>query len=250
MKILVTVKRVPDPDQKIKLTADGARLDTDALPFVVNPFDAIAVEEALRIRERSSGAAVEIVAVSIGADKGEQQLRTALAMGADRAVRVDAPAPPDPWNVACILQALVQREKPDLVLMGKQAVDDDCSQAGQFLAARLGWPQATFASKIELSDGRAEVDRETDAGIERVRVSLPAVITTDLRLNEPRYVSLPGIVRARKKPLETLSLEQLGISVQPRAELLGVSIPTSSRACVRVPDVEELIRRLKEVRVI
>lgn len=249
MKILVTVKRVPDPDQKIKLTADGTRLDTDALPFVVNPFDAIAVEEALRIRERSSNP-IEIVALSIGSDKCDEQLRTALAMGADRAIRVDTPASPDSWNVAAILEAVVRREQPDVILMGKQAVDDDSSQAGQFLAARLGWPQATFASKIELADDHAEVDRETDAGIERVRVSLPAVITSDLRLNEPRYVSLPGIVRARKKPLETLALDQLGIALQPRVEQLGVSIPTSSRSCVRVPDVDELVRRLKEVRVI
>jgi electron transfer flavoprotein beta subunit len=249
LKILVTVKRVPDPDQKIKLTADGTRLDTDSLPFVVNPFDAIAVEEALRIRERSSNVS-EIVAVSIGNDKCDEQLRTALAMGADRAVRVDAPAAPDPWNVAHILQLVIQTEKPDLVLMGKQAVDDDCSQVGQFLAARLNWPQATFASKIDFTDGHAEVDRETDAGIERVRVALPAVITTDLRLNEPRYVSLPGIVRARKKPLQTLSLEQLGITLQPRSELLGVSIPSSSRTCVRVQDVDDLVSRLKEVRIV
>jgi electron transfer flavoprotein beta subunit len=249
VKILVTVKRVPDPDQKIKLSPDGTRLDTDGLPFVVNPFDAIAVEEAIRIRERSSDP-IEIVAVSIGGEACEEQLRTALAMGADRGVRVDVPQTPDPWNVAGILQAVVQHEQPNLILMGKQAVDDDSNQVGQFLAARLDWPQATFASKIEFVNGRLEVDRETDAGIERVRVALPAVITTDLRLNEPRYVSLPGIVRARKKPLETLSLEQLGVTVRPRVELLGVSIPTSARTGVRVQDVDQLVLRLKEARVV
>jgi len=249
VKILVTVKRVPDPDQKIKLTADGAQLDLSTLPFVVNPFDAIAVEEAIRIRERSSSP-VEIVVVSIGTNQCEEQLRTALAMGADRAVRVDTPVAADPWNVAGILQALVEREQPALVLMGKQAVDDDSNQVGQFLAARLNWPQATFASKIEFVDGRVEVNRETDAGIERVRIALPAVITADLRLNEPRYVSLPGIVRARKKPLEIRSLEELGVTLQPRVNLLRVKIPASARAGTRVRDVDELVQRLKELKVI
>jgi electron transfer flavoprotein beta subunit len=249
VKILVTVKRVPDPDQKIKLTADGAQLDLSTLPFVVNPFDAIAVEEALRIREHASSP-VEIVVVSIGTNQCEEQLRTALAMGADRAVRVDTPVAADPWNVAGILQALVGREQPTLVLMGKQAVDDDSNQVGQFLAARLNWPQATFASKIEFVDGRVEVNRETDAGIERVRIALPAVITTDLRLNEPRYVSLPGIVRARKKPLEVRSLEELGVTLQPRVKLLSVKIPASARGGVRVRDVDDLVQRLKELKVI
>jgi electron transfer flavoprotein beta subunit len=249
VKILVTVKRVPDPDQKIKLTADGTQLDLSSLPCVVNPFDAIAVEEALRIRERASDPG-EIVAVSIGAAGCEEQLRTALAMGADRGVRVDTPATVDSWNVAVILQALVEREKPALVLMGKQAVDDDSNQAGQFLAARLNWPQATFASKIDFVDGRVEVNRETDAGIERVRIALPAVITTDLRLNEPRYVSLPGIVRARKKPLEVLSLETLGVTLQPRVNLLRVSIPSSARSGTRLHDVDDLVQRLKELKVI
>ncbi len=249
MKILVTVKRVPDPDQKIKLTADGRQLDLSGLPCVVNPFDAIAVEEALRIRERSSEAG-EIVVLSIGAAECEEQLRTALAMGADRGIRVDTPAAADPWNVAAIVQAVVAREQPGLVLMGKQAVDDDSNQVGQFLAARLNWPQATFASKIEFVDGHAEVNRETDSGIERVRIALPAVITTDLRLNEPRYVSLPGIVRARKKPLEVLSLEALGVALQPRVKLLGVTIPTSSRAGTRLRDVDDLVQRLKELKVI
>jgi electron transfer flavoprotein beta subunit len=249
VKILVTVKRVPDPDQKIKLTADGAQLDVSGLPHVVNPFDAIAVEEALRIREKASDP-TEIVAASIGAAACEEQLRTALAMGADRGIRVDTPAATDSWNVALILQALVEREKPSLVLMGKQAVDDDSNQAGQFLAARLNWPQATFASKIDFVDGRVEVNRETDAGIERVRVALPAVITADLRLNEPRYVSLPGIVRARKKPLEVLSLEAIGVTLQPRVNLLRVTIPSSARSGARVKDVDDLVQRLKGLKVI
>ena len=249
MKILATVKRVPDPDQKIKLTADGTQLDIDALPCVVNPFDAIAVEEAIRIREQSPDP-IEIVVVSIGPDKCEEQLRTALAMGADRAVRVDAPAAADPWNVASILQVLVERERPELVLMGKQAIDDDSNQVGQFLAARLNWPQATFASKIEFVDGRVEVSRETDAGIERVRIALPAVITADLRLNEPRYVSLPGIVRARKKSLQTVSLQELGVTLQPRVNLVSVKIPTCARGGVRVRDVDDLVQRLKELKVV
>jgi electron transfer flavoprotein beta subunit len=215
----------------------------------VNPFDAIAVEEALRIRERSSDVS-EIVVASIGPTECEEQLRTALAMGADRGLRVDTPAAADPWNVATILQALVEREKPTLVLMGKQAVDDDANQAGQFLAARLHWPQATFASKIDFVDGRVEVNRETDAGIERVRIGLPAVITTDLRLNEPRYVSLPGIVRARKKPLEVLTLETLGVTLQPRVNLLRVTIPSSARTGTRVRDVDDLVQRLKELKAI
>lgn len=249
MKILVPVKRVPDPDQKITLSADARRTQIDGLPCVVNHFDAIAVEEALRIRDRSSDP-VEIVAVSIGEASCEEQLRTALAMGADRAIRVESPMLPDPWGVARILEVLVQREQPDLVLMGKQAVDDDSNQVGQFLAARLRWPQATFASKIEVTPAGATVDRETDAGIEQVRVALPAVITTDLRLNEPRYVSLPGIVKARKKPLETLTLEQLGLVLEPRVEVLRVAIPSAKRKAVRVQDVEQLVIRLKEAKVI
>ncbi len=249
MKIIVPTKRVPDPDQKIKLSADGSSLETEGLSFVVNPFDAIALEEALRIRE-GSGDGGEILAVGIGREEYEEQLRTALAMGADRAVLVLTPAPPDPWDVSRILRALVEREHPDLVLMGKQAVDDDSNLVGQSLAAHLGWPQATFASRIEILDGKLEVDRETDSGIEQVRVALPAVLTADLRLNEPRYVSLPGIVRARKKPMERLSLEELGLTLEPRLDVLGLELSTCQRKNTRVQDVDELFERLKEAKVL
>lgn len=249
MKILVPIKRVPDPEQKIKLSDDGSSLQTEDAAFVVNPFDAIAVEEALRIRENSSEE-VEILAVAIGGEECEEQLRTALAMGADRALKVLTPSPPDPWSVSSILTTLVQREQPELVIMGKQAVDDDSNQVGQFLAVQLGWPQATFVSKLEFSDGKLVVDRETDAGIERASVPLPAVVTTDLRLNEPRYVSLPGIIKARKKPMETLSVDELDIALQPRIEVLKMEIPSSARELTLVEDVDELLKHLREAKVI
>jgi electron transfer flavoprotein beta subunit len=243
MKILVPTKRVPDPDQPLRLRPGGTGLDEDSLSFVLNPFDAIALEEALRLRERRPP--VEVVAVGIGGAAYEAQLRTALAMGADRALHVASGGPLDPWNVARVLAAVVGRERPDLVLMGKQAVDDDANQAGQFLAALLDWPQATFASRVELDGGGARVERETDAGLETVRVRLPAVITADLRLNEPRYASLPSIMKARKKPIEPLDLAALGVTPEPRVEVLRLEEAASQRTCVRVKDVEELVRRLR-----
>jgi electron transfer flavoprotein beta subunit len=248
MRILVPTKRVPDPDQPVLVRPDGAGLDEDRLSFVLNPFDAIALEEALRLRERLPGP-VEVLAVGVGGPAYDNQLRTALAMGADRALLVACDAPPDPWNVARVLAALVRKEAPDLVLMGKQAVDDDANQAGQFLAALLDWPQATFASRIEL-DGAgpgaaARVTRETDAGLETVRVRLPAVITADLRLNEPRYASLPSIMKARKKPIERLGLQDLGVAPEPRVEVLRLEPVASQRSCVRVKDVEDLVGRLR-----
>jgi electron transfer flavoprotein beta subunit len=246
MKILVPTKRVPDTDQKVKLRADGKGVDSANLPTIINPFDAIALEEALRIRERSSGAAVEVIAAAIGAVEWEKELRAALAMGADRAILVEAPAPLDPWNVARVLAALAAREKPDLVLMGKQAVDDDSNQAGQFLAALLSWPQATFASKIDFAAGFAEVCRETDQGLERVRVKLPAVITVDLRLNEPRYASLPNIMKAKKKPIDALKLAALDVRFEPKLELVAVAAPQARRSCKRVASVDELIAKLRE----
>jgi electron transfer flavoprotein beta subunit len=249
LKILVPIKRVPDPEQKIKLSADGSSLETEGAAFVVNPFDAIALEEALRIRENSSDE-VEILAVGIGGEECEEQLRTALAMGTDRALKLLTPSPPDPWNVSRILKILVLREQPELVMMGKQAVDDDSNQVGQFLAAQLDWPQVTFVSKLEFSDGKLVVDRETDAGIEQASVPLPAVVTTDLRLNEPRYVSLPGIVKARRKPLETLSLDELDMALEPRIEILKLEIPSSARELTRVEDAEDLLKHLKEAKVI
>jgi electron transfer flavoprotein beta subunit len=200
MKILVPTKRVPDTDQKIVAAADGRSVAVDHLPFVINPFDAIALEEAVRIRERL-GDSVEVVAVGIGGDGYEQQLRTALAMGAVRAIHVRSSRPFDPWNVARMLRVVVERENPELILMGKQAVDDDANQTGQFLAALLDWPQATFASRLELLGREIRVDRETDFGIATIRLPLPAVVTSDLRLNEPRYASLAGIMRAKKKPI-------------------------------------------------
>ncbi|MBI2928107.1 MAG: electron transfer flavoprotein subunit beta/FixA family protein [Verrucomicrobia bacterium] len=245
MKILVLIKRVPDTDQRIRVKLDGSGIETDGLPFVVNPFDAIAVEEALRIRENSAEP-VEALAVSIGEDTCEEQLRTALAMGADRALLVQCDQVLDPWNIALLLHAVAGREHPDLILMGKQAVDDDYNQTGQFLAALLDWPQATFASKIEfLADG-LRVTRETDAGLETVRLSLPAVVTTDLRLNEPRYASLPSIIKARKKPIERVTAAEFGVSLEPRVRVLRLESVRSQRNGVRVKSVDELLARLRE----
>lgn len=248
MKILVPTKRVPDTDQKIRVKPDRLSIDDTNLPFVINPFDAVALEEALRIRE-SESQPVEVVAVGIGSLRYESELRIALAMGADRAVLVRCDAPLDPWNVARILSEVVTRERPDMVLMGKQAVDDDANQTGQFLAALLGWPQATFASSIELMDDSARVSREVDAGIETIRIALPAVITSDLRLNEPRYASLPSIMRVRKKPIEDFSLDELGIVVEPRVHVHELVEASTTRHCVRLDSVDELVEQLRKSRV-
>lgn len=246
MKILVPCKRVPDPDHRIRVTADGQDIERDSTPFVINPFDAIAVEEAIRIRE-SRSELVSVIAVGIGDDAYEKELRTALAMGADRALRINAPARLDPWNVARVLEAVVRRDGPELVLLGKQAVDDDFGQTGQFLAARLDWPQATFASRIEfLPMGGLRVTRETDHGLEIVRFALPAVITVDLRLNEPRYASLPSILRARGKPIETVTLDELDVRLEPRVAVRQLEASSSQRRCQRVEDVSELVERLKD----
>ena len=245
MKILVPTKRVPDTDQKIRLREDCVGIDDANLPYVVNPFDAIAVEEALRIREASTGE-VEVVAVGIGTDDYESELRTALAMGADRAILIACAEPLDSWNVARILCEVVRRETPGLVLMGKQAVDDDANQAGQFLAALLDWPQATFASKVAFTDQGLRVARETDLGIEVVVVDLPAVITTDLRLNEPRYASLPSILKARKKTIERIEFEGLGLVIEPRVQVLGMEVAATGRQCVQVDGVDQLIDRLRD----
>lgn len=242
-RILVPTKRVPDTDQLIRVREDGLGIEEAQLPFVINPFDAIALEEALRIGEQRED--VEVLAVGIGDESYEDELRTALAMGADRALRVDSPGSLDPWNVARVLAAVVANQHPDLVLMGKQAVDDDSSQSGQFLAALLDWPQATFASRIELEETAARVSRETDLGIETVHVTLPAVITADLRLNEPRYASLPGILAARKKSIEQLTLAELEIEVEPRVELLGLEAVSSNRTCTMVDDVDQLLTCLR-----
>jgi electron transfer flavoprotein beta subunit len=241
MKILVPFKSVPDPNDA---TSAGAAVS--APKSVINPFDEIAIEEALRIRER--GAAAEIVGVTIGAPAVDEQIRTALAMGIDRAIRIDDVRVLDPYAVARILRAVVEKEAPHVVIMGKQAVDDDSNQAGQMLAGLSGWPQATFVSKIEFLDNkrRARCTRETDAGLEVVEVDLPAIITTDLRLNEPRYVSLPGLIRARRKPIEVLSCDELSVSVRPLTTVLSVARPPKRAAGTRVESVEELITKLKQ----
>ena len=249
MKILVPCKRVPDPDQKLRLNADGTDIDAAALTFILNPFDAIAVEEALRIRETAQPDA-EIIAVSIAPAEGETDLRTALAMGADRALLIEHNGPLAPWNVARLLVAVIERESPGLVLMGKQAVDDDANQTGQFLAAQLGWPQATFASEIEFVDDGLRVHRETDLGIEVIRTTLPAVVTADLRLNEPRYASLPSILKAKKKTIDHTTPVELGITLEPRVRLLDMELINSQRNCVKVNSATELLEKLRETEVV
>jgi len=240
MKILVPFKRVPDTASMASF-AQG-----EGCQWVINPFDEIAIEEALRIRER--GAATEVLAATIATPAAEEQLRSALAMGVDRALRVDDARALDPYAVARILAALVHHENPGLVILGKQAVDDDANQVGQMLAGLLGWPQATFVSKIEFFEGgkQARCTRETDGGLEVIAVRLPAVITTDLRLNEPRYVSLPGLMKARRRPIEVMDCKQLGAQVQPRTVVLS-SLPASRRSAgIRVESVEELVDRLRQ----
>lgn len=240
-KILVAFKSVPDP-----YDAPVAGAASSAPKSVINPFDEIAIEEALRIRERSE--ASEIVGVTIGIAAVDEQVRAAMAMGVDRVIRVDDSRPLDPFAIARILRALVEKEAPQVVIMGKQAVDDDSNQVGQMLAGLLGWPQATFISKLEFLENktRARCTRETDAGLEVVEINLPAVITTDLRLNEPRYVSLPGLMKARKKPIDVLNCEQLGVSVQPLTTTISTSRPPKRAAGTRVESVEELVTKLKE----
>ena len=246
MKILVPIKRVPDPDTKIRVKPDGSGIETEGVKFSVNPFDAIAVEEALRLKEKAGD--VEVVAVTLGGEETVEQLRVALAMGADRAVRVPCSTDLDPLAIAKVLAALYRRENPGLVLMGKQAIDDDSNQVGQMLAALLGLPQATFVSKLELIEGnsRARCARETDAGIETLTVKLPAILTSDLRLNEPRYVSLPGIMKAKKKPVDEVSLADLGVVPVTRTRVVKLESPPKRKAGVRVKSVDELITRLRD----
>jgi len=245
LRVLVPIKRVPDPYGKIRLRPDGT-LEESEIKWVINPFDEIAIEEAVRIRERGWG--MEIVTVTIGGPACEEQLRTALAMGADRAIHVLDDAPADPGVISSLLAAVCRRENPALVLMGKQAIDDDYNQVGQMLAAKLGIPQATFASCIELEpDGSAaRVEREVDAGRETLRVQLPAVITTDLRLNEPRYVALPAIIKARTKPLEHISSAELETRPEARIRILKLETPPPRKPGRRIANVEELIVALRE----
>ncbi len=243
MKILVPIKRVVDANVKVRVKADGTGVELANVKMAMNPFDEIAVEEAVRLKE--AGSATEIVAVSCGLAACQETLRTALALGADRAILVETDAELQPLAVAKLLKAIVGKESPQLVLMGKQAIDDDNNQTGQMLAALLGWPQATFASKVKLEGGGAQVTREVDGGLETVAVKLPAVVTTDLRLNEPRYVTLPNIMKAKKKPLETLKPDALGVDVAPRIATLKVEEPAKRKAGIRVADAKALIEKLK-----
>ncbi|MDZ5455873.1 electron transfer flavoprotein subunit beta/FixA family protein [Azohydromonas lata] len=243
MKLLVPVKRVVDYNVKVRVKSDGSGMDLAGVKMSMNPFDEIAVEEAVRLKEK--GVATEIIAVSCGASACQETLRTALAIGADRAILVETDAELQPLAVAKILKALVDREQPGLVILGKQAIDDDCNQVGQMLAALTDMPQATFASKVEVADGRAQVTREVDGGLETISVTLPAVVTTDLRLNEPRYVTLPNIMKAKKKPLENVKPADLGVDVTPRLKTLKVSEPPKRGAGVKVPDVATLVDKLK-----
>jgi electron transfer flavoprotein beta subunit len=243
MKLLVPVKRVVDYNVKVRVKSDGLGLDLAGVKMSMNPFDEIAVEEAVRLKEK--GIATEIIAVSCGVTQCQETLRTALAIGADRAILVETDVELQPLAVAKILKALVDKEQPGLVILGKQAIDDDCNQTGQMLAALADLPQATFASKVEVADGKAKVTREVDGGLETVEVTLPAVVTTDLRLNEPRYVTLPNIMKAKKKPLETVKPADLGVDVSPRIKTLKVSEPPKRGAGVKVPDVATLVDKLR-----
>ncbi|OLP53707.1 electron transfer flavoprotein subunit beta [Rhizobium rhizosphaerae] len=243
MKILVTVKRVVDYNVKIRVKADGSGVDLANVKMSMNPFDEISVEEALRLKE--AGKASEVVVVSIGPAKAEETLRTALAMGADRAILVETDAVVEPLAVAKIVKAVAQAEQPGLVIVGKQAIDDDSNQTGQMLSALLNWPQATFASKVEIGDGKASVTREVDGGLQTIEVNLPAVVTTDLRLNEPRYASLPNIMKAKKKPLDKKTPSDYGVDVAPRLQVLKTEEPGGRKAGIKVGSVAELVSKLK-----
>ena len=243
MKVLVAVKRVIDANVKVRVKADGSGVETANVKMSMNPFCEIAVEEAMRLKE--AGKASEIVAVSVGVAQCQETIRTALAMGADRGVLVQTDAALQPLAVAKLLRAVAQKEQPQLVILGKQAVDDDCNQTGQMLAALLGWPQATFASKVVPAEGMLTVTREVDGGLETVWIKLPAVVTTDLRLNEPRYASLPNIMKAKKKPIETLTPEQLGVDVTTRVKILRVVEPPKRKSGIRVRSAAELVDKLR-----
>jgi electron transfer flavoprotein beta subunit len=243
MKVLVPVKRVVDYNVKVRVRADGSGVETANVKMSMNPFDEIAVEEAIRLKE--AGVATEIVAVSVGSAQSQETLRTALAIGADRAILVETGVEVQPLAVAKLLKALVSREQPGLVIMGKQAIDDDSNQTGQMLAALLNWSQATFASKVKVSGAAAIVTREVDGGLETISIKLPAVVTTDLRLNEPRYVTLPNIMKAKKKPLEMLTPQALGVDVAPRLKTLKVQEPPKRVAGKMVKSVQELVEKLR-----
>jgi electron transfer flavoprotein beta subunit len=243
MKLLVAVKRVVDYNVKVRVKSDKSGVETAGVKMSMNPFDEIAVEEAVRLKEK--GVATEIVAVSIGVTQAQETIRTALAMGADRGILVETDVAVEPLAVAKLLKALAEKEGADIVVLGKQAIDDDMNATGQMLAALLGWPQGTFASKVEIADGTATVTREVDGGLETVALALPAVITADLRLNEPRYASLPNIMKARKKTIDVVKPGDLGVDVTPRLTTISVSEPPVRKAGIKVPDVATLIEKLR-----
>ncbi len=243
MKVIVPVKRVVDYNVKVRVKSDGTGVDIANVKMSMNPFDEIAVEEAVRLKEK--GVVTEVIAVSCGVTQCQETLRTALAIGADRAILVETTEELQPLAVAKLLKALVDKEQPGLIILGKQAIDDDCNQTGQMLAALAGLPQATFASKVEVADGKATVTREVDGGLETLSITLPAVITTDLRLNEPRYVTLPNIMKAKKKQLDIFKPEDLGVNVTPRIKTLKVNEPPKRGAGIKVADVAALVDKLK-----
>ena len=243
MKVLVTVKRVIDPYVKVRVKSDGSGVETANIKMTMNPFCEIAVEQAIRMKE--VGVVTEIVAVSVGVQQSQETLRTAMAMGVDRGILVETADEVQPLAVAKVLKAIIDKEQPKLVIMGKQAIDDDCNQSGQMLAALLGWPQSAFTSSITVNGDTADVTREIDGGLEKLTIKLPAVITTDLRLNEPRYVTLPNIMKAKKKPLEVIKPDALGVDIAPRLVTLKVQEPPKRGAGVKVADVKELVAKLK-----
>ena len=243
MKILVPVKRVIDYNVKVRVKADNSGVELANVKMAMNPFDEIAVEQALRLRE--AGGAEEVVAVSIGPAQNQETIRTALAMGADRGIHIEASHDIEPLAVAKLLKAVVERENPGLVLAGKQAIDDDCNQTGQMLAALLGWAQGTFVSALEVTGDKAKVVREVDGGLEHLEINMPAIISVDLRLNEPRYASLPNIMKAKKKPLDSLTVDDLGVDITPRLTIVKVEEPAAREAGIKVADVKELVEKLK-----
>jgi len=243
MKVLVAVKRVIDYNVKARPKSDGTDVDLANVKMAVNPFCEIAIEEAVRLKE--AGVATEVVAISIGPKVAQEQLRTSLALGADRAILVETETSPEPLAVAKLMKAVVEKESPEIVILGKQSIDGDNNQTGQMLGALTGMPQGTFASKLEVADGKAKVTREIDGGLQTVSLTLPAIVTTDLRLNEPRYASLPNIMKAKKKPLDTLTPEELGVDIAPRVTLVKVAPPEERQAGIKVETVDELIDKLK-----
>jgi electron transfer flavoprotein beta subunit len=249
MKVLVPVKRVVDYNVKVRVKSDGTGVDTANVKMSMNPFDEIALEEAMRLKE--AGKVTEVVAISCGVAQCQETLRTAMAIGADRGILVETAAELEPLAVAKLVKALAEKEQPQLIILGKQAIDDDSNQTGQMLAALLGWPQATFASKVVVEEGKVLVTREVDGGLETLSLALPAIITTDLRLNEPRYVTLPNIMKAKKKPLDTVKPDELGVDCAPRLKTLKVVEPAKRSAGIIVPDVATLVAKLrKEAKVI